>query len=69
MTNDKASYDGSAMEQLMTVDEVAEMWQVTPRYIRLLLQRKELPHIKLGKCVRIKRQDVEAYVNERIVTD
>ena len=50
---------------LLTVDELAEWWKVSPRYIRMLLNRKELPYFKLGRVVRIRKHDAQNYLDLR----
>jgi excisionase family DNA binding protein len=40
-------------DQLMTVDQLAEAWQVSPRTIHRMIAKKEIPVIHIGRAVRI----------------
>jgi excisionase family DNA binding protein len=40
-------------KRLMTVDQLAEFWQVSPRMIRRMIAKKEIPVIHIGRAVRI----------------
>ena len=48
---------------LLTVREAAEVLGISRTAIYLLLQRGEIPSVKIGRSRRIKRQDVESYVS------
>ena len=41
------------VERLLTVDELAALWQVSPRSIRRMIQAKEFPVIRIGRSVRM----------------
>lgn len=53
--------------RFLTIDQVAEMLQVTKMTI-YNLQKKGLPFIKLGKNVRFDKEDVIEWVNSKKVT-
>jgi len=56
-------------EKLLTVDEVAEILQVSPTTVYRRIQAGELPAIKLGhRQVRIKPEDLEAYIEAHRIT-
>ena len=40
-------------DKLLTVDQLAERWQVSPRTIRRKIARKQIPVIRIGRSVRI----------------
>jgi excisionase family DNA binding protein len=40
-------------ERLLTVDQLAELWQVSPRTIRRMIADGRLPVIRLGRAIRI----------------
>jgi excisionase family DNA binding protein len=47
---------GSAVqrhEHLLTVDQLANLWQVSPRTIRRKIEKKQIPIIRIGRSVRI----------------
>lgn len=59
--------------ETMTIDEflsVSELVRITAESEsawRKRLARKELPHVKLGANVRVRRSDFEAWVEHRMV--
>ena len=56
-------------EKLLTVDEVAEILQVSPTTIYRRIQAGEISAIKLGhRQVRIKPEDLEAYIEAHRIT-
>jgi excisionase family DNA binding protein len=46
------------LERLLTVDQLAELWQVSPRTIRRMIADGRLPVVRLGRAVRIRVQAV-----------
>ena len=49
-------------DQLMTVAEVASQLQVSTRTIRRLIAAAELKVVRIGRAIRIRRADLNAYV-------
>lgn len=47
---------------LLTLDEAAEYLSVTPRFVRRLVAERRLAKVKLGKFVRIHRDDLDAFI-------
>ncbi|MGH3261915.1 MAG: helix-turn-helix domain-containing protein [Trebonia sp.] len=47
---------------LLTVDQVADQLGTTPRHIRELRARRELPAVMVGRLVRFDPADIAAYV-------
>jgi excisionase family DNA binding protein len=43
---------------LLTVDEVAGRLRASPRHVRRLIERGELPVVRLGKLVRVTPDDL-----------
>jgi excisionase family DNA binding protein len=41
------------LERLLTVDQLAELWQVSQRTIRRMIADGRLPVIRLGRAIRI----------------
>ncbi len=50
------------MEQLLTVDEVAELLNTTPRFVRRLIAERRIVFHHVGRHVRIAASDVENFV-------
>jgi len=59
--------NGESRTTLMTVDEVAKWLAVSKGWVHDHAggrRRPVLPHVKLGKSVRFRVQDVEAFITE-----
>jgi excisionase family DNA binding protein len=56
-----ANASDTASDSLFTVNRVAESLTVSTRSVRRLLQTGALPHIRLGRAIRIRPEDLEAY--------
>lgn len=50
-------------DALLTKQEVADMLGVKLRWVERAIGSGELPYVKVGKLVRIKRSDVLAYID------
>lgn len=53
--------------ELLTAREVAELMRVSTMTVYRLIKSGELPAIRVGKHLRIRRDDVEAYFDRRVV--
>ncbi len=49
-------------EKLMTVPEVADALNVTPRWVYTQYEAGSLPGGKIGRYLRFRRSDIEKYV-------
>jgi excisionase family DNA binding protein len=45
---------------MMTVDELAKRWAVSPKTIYGMIDRREIVALRVGRLVRISRSHVEA---------
>jgi excisionase family DNA binding protein len=50
------------VDDLLTVEQVAERLNTPVRFVRRLVAERRIPFTKLGRYVRIRREDVEAFV-------
>lgn len=50
------------MDDLLTIDEAAAEMRMSSRYVRRLVAERRIAFVKLGRCVRLARADVRAYV-------
>jgi excisionase family DNA binding protein len=46
-------FDGQRLERLLTVNQLAELWQVSSRTVRRMIKDGRLPAVRLGRAVRI----------------
>jgi excisionase family DNA binding protein len=49
--------------RLLTVPEAATVLAVSPSFVYALIQRFELPAVKMGRAVRIRNKDLESYIS------
>lgn len=49
-------------DQLLKPGEVAEMLQLSRSKAYRLMQQKEIPTVRMGRTVRVKRSDLEEYI-------
>jgi excisionase family DNA binding protein len=55
-------------ERLLTVNEVADLLSCTPNAVRNMVQRRQLPFVRLSpRKLRFKPQAIETYIEERQV--
>jgi excisionase family DNA binding protein len=55
----------SELTELLTVTEAAKLLRLTPKAVRNRIDRGQLPVIRLGRTVRIRRRHVLAFPSER----
>lgn len=53
------------LQPLLTLGEVAEILNVSPKTVRRLVARRGIPCVRLGRMVRFRPQDVFAWLNAR----
>lgn len=51
---------------LLKAEDLAERWSVTERTVHYLRQRGELPCVRIGRQVRFRPDDVEAYEKSQL---
>lgn len=54
-----------AVEKLYTVDETAEILQVTANTVRRNIRQKRIRASKIGKSYRIKESDLQAFLDNK----
>lgn len=52
-----------SQESMLTIKEVAQYLHVVPLTIYRMIDRGDLPAAKVGKVWRIRRQDLQAYLD------
>ena len=53
------------VDSLLTVDEVAAWLRVARKTVLNWVYTRQLPCVKFGRCLRFKREDVEALIASR----
>jgi excisionase family DNA binding protein len=64
MTEDRAGWGQAMLDKVdfYTVKETAQHLRLCEKQIRRLIEHGELPAYRFGAAIRIKKQDVDAYV-------
>ena len=50
------------MDDILTIPQVAQYLKLSKSKVYYLVQRKKIPHIKIGKNVRIRETDLKAWL-------
>jgi putative molybdopterin biosynthesis protein len=50
-------------ERLLKPNEVAEILQVSKAFAYALLKRGEIPVVRIGNLVRVRREDLDEYIH------
>ena len=53
-------------EEILTIQEVAELLKVADKTVYSMAQRGDLPAFKVGGLWRFRRQDIDAWITERV---
>ncbi len=56
------------LQQLLTMDDVAEGYHIRKSTLYAMVARRELPSVKIGKRVLFRREDLDAYVQSKVRT-
>jgi len=56
-------------KELLTVGEVAQEFGMTESYWRKQIFHRYIPVVKMGKSVRLRRSDVEKFIEERQIDE
>jgi excisionase family DNA binding protein len=54
---------GETMNEHFTVQEAADYMNTTVRFVRRLISERRIPFHRLGRHVRLKRTDVDAFID------
>lgn len=61
------AFDSSALPldsaSLIREEELADRWDTSKNHIRRLRVRGDLPHVRIGRFVRFRPEDVQAYLD------
>lgn len=55
-------------ENLLTVKDLAERWQVSPEWIYDAVAAGRIPSVRLGRQVRFRPDDMDAYLDRHTPT-
>ena len=52
-------------DPILTIPEVARYLKISKSKIYSLVSREEIPHLKIGRNVRIRRKDLQAWIERQ----
>ncbi len=52
--------------RLLTAGDLAEEWRMDKSFIYRLMQRGEIPTVRIGRCIRVRPADAEKFINARV---
>jgi len=52
-------------EKLLTIDDLAEQFQVSKKTIYRLLQQKELPAVRISRQWRFRKEDIDLWLEQK----
>jgi excisionase family DNA binding protein len=66
LATDRGTSDNkpSDQERLLKPAEIASILQISKSQAYILMQRGEIPTIRIGSSVRVRRDDLEAYIKQ-----
>ena len=53
---------GNGSDEFLTVEELAERLKIAPGTIYNWVSRGEIPYVKIGRAVRFRRADIDAWI-------
>ena len=53
-------------ESLLRSDEVAEILKVSVSMAYTLMRRGDIPTVRIGSSVRVRKEDLDRYINENV---
>lgn len=56
-------------DRLLRLDEAAEVLQVSDSTIRRLVRDKELKVVRIGRAIRVRPEDLDAFIQGRLAAE
>jgi excisionase family DNA binding protein len=56
-------------DRLLNADDVAKLFKISKSMAYKLIREGEIPAIKLGRLVRVRRSDLAAFINDNVRFD
>ncbi len=56
-------------DPVLTIPEVAEYLRISKSKIYYLVSRNQIPHLKIGRNVRIRESDLQAWMESQIIVE
>ncbi len=55
------------LDPILTIRETAEYLKLSKSKVYLMVQQGEIPHLKMGKSVRIRMSDLQEWLEQKLV--
>lgn len=68
LTPDPTALTANASDPLLTVQQVAELLNVSPATAYRLTESAQLPSFRIRRAIRVRRSDVETYLKKQRVS-
>ena len=52
----------NSSSDLLTVEQAADYLNITEHFVRRLIRERRIPFLKVGRLVRLRRADIDAYL-------
>jgi len=66
MNTEKIMIDFNSLSPLLKAEEVAKLLNISRAFSYLLMQSGQIPTVKLGRAVRVRLQDLLAYIEQNL---
>lgn len=60
----RSATPASTSGDLLTVEQAADLLNITDHFVRRLIRERRISFLKVGRLVRFRRADIEAYLAE-----
>lgn len=67
LTQKISAYKEVKMEAIMTVPEVAQYLKLSKAKVYYLIQKKRIPHVRIGRNVRVRESDLVKWLSQQFV--
>ena len=57
-----------SLPQLLTIEEVSHLLQISTSKLYLITQRGELPIVRFGRVIRVRPVDLQAFIEKSLST-
>lgn len=58
--------EDESFDQLLKIEQVARRLHVSRSFAYLLMKRGDIPTVRMGSAVRVRPEDLEQYILERV---
>jgi excisionase family DNA binding protein len=56
------------LDNIMTIPEVARYLKISKSKVYSLVQRRKIPHVRIGRNVRVRQSDLRAWIEKNVIS-